>query len=557
MQGCLYEFLCTQPRDLDRQIIKSDSCSVTFKEIEFEIPPGTQKGEITTIEGMLRQASSNLLLYQVQRIEQMPEVGSKVAEVIAALNEMASGDPSRLPFTMIINDPAGNSFLENPNAPAKDSNIKLTTYNRTKEQDESLGLKHETAKYRDANDTNYAALLNKKHDLNFVKPTTGAGAMPSGEAHIGEKRDPLDSLEKEVYRFSANCPSCSALGESLTAMTDIPHFKEVMIMAFTCDKCGYRNSEIKAGGAVPAKGTTVTLLVSDPSDMTRDVLKSDSAMVMIPELDLELQHGTLGGVYTTVEGLLKKINESLVENNPFYTGDSSRLHHFTGGAEISGDHMGSDGAQNAQMNPLDNKTRYAEFLRRLDNICNGTEMPFTLIIRDPLGNSFISSAMGTYLPPEMDPALVSEDFTRSWQEDEDFGLNDMDTGDDDQYQGGKHAELPDRLTHVYPKLPDHPFKFAQGGVGDSTPGGYAPAPHAIPETSALSAATAVIDASDVIVGKRQFSDDSDIDFLPYEWFSGAKDGFVFRLGSKGLGYYKDVRKDEPIEWEPPEHILIA
>lgn len=35
-------------------------------------------------------------------------------------------------------------------------------------------------------------------------------------------------------------------------------------------------------------------------DLKRDVIKSDSAMVDIPELDLELGHGTLGGVYTTV-----------------------------------------------------------------------------------------------------------------------------------------------------------------------------------------------------------------------------------------------------------------
>ena len=448
---------------------------------------------------------------------------------------------------MIIDDPAGNSFLENPHAPARDPNIKLTTFNRSREQDEALGLRHETSQYRDAKDTNYAALLYKKHDENFVKPNVGAGAMPSGDTEVGVKRDPLGSLEKDVYRFPATCPSCACQGESLTALTDIPHFKEVMIMAFTCDLCGYKNSEIKAGGAVPRMGTTVSLTVNGHQDLTRDVLKSDSAMVSIPELDLELQHGTLGGVYTTVEGLLKKINDSLIENNPFYTGDSSRLHHFTGSVSITGDNEGEGSAQ--PNDPRDTKTRYAEFLRKLNAICEGTEFPFTLVIRDPLGNSFISSPLGSFLPPEMDTALVSEDFTRSWQEDEDFGLNDMDTGDDDVYQGGKHAEFADRLTHVYPKLPDHPFKFAQGGVGDATPGGYAPAPGAV-HSAVAEAPAALANDFEVIVGKRQFSDDSDIDFKPYENFSGAKEGFVFRLGSKGLGYYKDVRKDDPIEWDP-------
>jgi zinc finger protein len=38
----------------------------------------------------------------------------------------------------------------------------------------------------------------------------------------------------------------------------------------------------------------MTLKAESARDLTRDVLKSDTAMVMIPELELELQHGTLG-----------------------------------------------------------------------------------------------------------------------------------------------------------------------------------------------------------------------------------------------------------------------
>lgn len=38
--------------------------------------------------------------------------------------------------------------------------------------------------------------------------------------------------------------------------------------------------------------------------------QSDTASVRIPELELELTSGTLGGVVTTVEGLITKISES-------------------------------------------------------------------------------------------------------------------------------------------------------------------------------------------------------------------------------------------------------
>ena len=40
------------------------------------------------------------------------------------------------------------------------------------------------------------------------------------------------------------------------------------------------------------------------------VYQSDTAGVKVPELDLELASGTLGGVVTTVEGLITKISES-------------------------------------------------------------------------------------------------------------------------------------------------------------------------------------------------------------------------------------------------------
>jgi len=39
---------------------------------------------------------------------------------------------------------------------------------------------------------------------------------------------------------------------------------QVIIMAFTCTFCGFRNSEVKGGGAVPSLGTEVRDLPSWP-----------------------------------------------------------------------------------------------------------------------------------------------------------------------------------------------------------------------------------------------------------------------------------------------------
>lgn len=41
-----------------------------------------------------------------------------------------------------------------------------------------------------------------------------------------------------------------------------------------------------------------------------EIIQSDTASVSVPELELELTSGTLGGIVTTVEGLITKIGES-------------------------------------------------------------------------------------------------------------------------------------------------------------------------------------------------------------------------------------------------------
>jgi len=40
------------------------------------------------------------------------------------------------------------------------------------------------------------------------------------------------------------------------------HRVQVLIMAYTCDFCGYRNNEVKAGGSVPDVGNEVYLIVA-------------------------------------------------------------------------------------------------------------------------------------------------------------------------------------------------------------------------------------------------------------------------------------------------------
>ena len=103
----------------------------------------------------------------------------------------------------------------------------------------------------------------------------------------------------------------------------IPYFKEVIIMATSCDACGARTNEVKSGAGIAEKGVRITLRITDPIDMSRDVLKSETCSLSIPDLHFEVGAGTLGGKFTTLEGLLTSMKEQLTGSNPLVSGDSA------------------------------------------------------------------------------------------------------------------------------------------------------------------------------------------------------------------------------------------
>lgn len=100
-------------------------------------------------------------------------------------------------------------------------------------------------------------------------------------------------------------------------------------MSTNCENCGYKDNEVKSGAAVSEKGRRITLKVEDAEDLSRDILKvsfipecfyvylvfsqSETCGLSIPEIDLVLQPGTLGGRFTTVEGILEQVYEELSE----------------------------------------------------------------------------------------------------------------------------------------------------------------------------------------------------------------------------------------------------
>ena len=77
----------------------------------------------------------------------------------------------------------------------------------------------------------------------------------------------------KVLQFKTNCTQCNAPCDTNMKAVDIPKFKQVIIMAMVCDNCGYRDNEVKSGSGVADKGHTLSLLIRDTIDLSRDVLK--------------------------------------------------------------------------------------------------------------------------------------------------------------------------------------------------------------------------------------------------------------------------------------------
>ena len=131
-------------------------------------------------------------------------------------------------------------------------------------------------------------------------------------------------------------------------------------MCTTCDLCGARSNEVKSGGGMEELGKKITLNVTDPSDMSRDVLKSDTCSIAIPELDFEMGGMSVGGKFTTLEGLLTDILDQ-VERNSLWSGDAA--------------------APDVAERMKDFKAKFEE--------CIAGKGKFTLILDDPAGNSYV------------------------------------------------------------------------------------------------------------------------------------------------------------------------
>jgi len=368
--------------DLQRSVLLSDAASVSIPQVELDIP-SSRRGRLTTVEGIITEVIDNLNLNIAELRERDPESAEKITVFVAKLANLKTG---LTPFIVLIKDPSGNSAVEGLQPGKKDSKVFLQKYRRSREENLALGLQVPEA---DA----------EGGDGGGAEAETSTGEpRPSNEAdgerdarETNEDKEAADvNLAQEVMVLPEDCPSCGRRGENRMKVQSIPFFKEVVLMAFTCDYCGYKSNEVKPSGQISDKGRKTILNVTMAEDLSRDLLKSNTAILDIPEIDLTLETGTLGSVFTTIEGLLLKTKEALMQANPFALGDSA------------------SGEQ---------KERFRRFFESMDRLLAGGEK-FTVILDDPAGNSFIQNIYA----PDPDPEMTVQEYERDEEQDEELGL---------------------------------------------------------------------------------------------------------------------------------------
>ncbi|KAK1442182.1 zinc finger protein [Babesia gibsoni] len=363
-------------KGLNNQMVISRAASARIDTLDFEVEPTDQKGSITTVEGYLMRISQSLddhIRSIAEVMMQQPSVSielstgelksasdyiHKLTEIKDALSAYLSGDEE---FTLILDDPSGNSYIEE----SEGISVNKEMYERTDEQQRKMG---------------YAVKEDFKNKLDLTTP-------------LEENED----VGKEGLSFVVDCPNCGNEGKNKICEVLVPGFGECVIMAFTCDFCGAKSNEIKPGGGYKDHGKKWTLDVLGVDDLNRDVIISETASVIIKHLDIEMLPGTIGAIFTTVEGLISKLAEGIEKSHPFMIGDSA-----------------------PEMNQSLRKK-----VKELQKLADTEDFhAFTIVIDDPADHSFVARPLSL---KGQDVNLIGEIYKRSFEQDEELGINDMKT----------------------------------------------------------------------------------------------------------------------------------
>ncbi|MEI6294263.1 MAG: ZPR1 zinc finger domain-containing protein [Methanomicrobiales archaeon] len=165
------------------------------------------------------------------------------------------------------------------------------------------------------------------------------------------------------------CPVCNTEIEYLYQTDNIPYFSDIIIIRALCNDCGYRYVDTQV--LTSQEPGRQEFRIETPEDLDVRVVRSMQGIVMIPELGVRIDPGpACEGFVSNIEGVLDRIT-GVVE-----------------GVIACGDETERENGK--------------KFLEAVAAVKKG-ELPVTLIIDDPSGNSAIISENTRKLPyPEED-----------------------------------------------------------------------------------------------------------------------------------------------------------
>lgn len=224
-QGTLYTAKILNRGDLNRQVVKSSYATVILPEFELTIPP--KRGQLTTVEGMLRDVIADLSADQPLRRLQDEPTYEKIEALLKKLHESLGDDEDGEPvgqgpdgqpipheasipkaFTVKVDDPAGNSWIEFIGSMA-DPKWSMKSYDRSRDQDVLLCIVG----------PDEAEEEGKKEKIRTI------GEDEARKIEAGEQVDEGDDEEGEVYVFPGTCSSCHAPSDTKMKKVVIPYFK--------------------------------------------------------------------------------------------------------------------------------------------------------------------------------------------------------------------------------------------------------------------------------------------------------------------------------------------
>lgn len=157
----------------------------------------------------------------------------------------------------------------------------------------------------------------------------------------------------------SQCPSCDSDSMALNhSQYEVEHFGSVLLSVVTCQKCGYKHTDVTT--LTSQEPAFLSAKITSVEDLRLRVIKSGTATVSIPEFDATITPGPYSeGYISNVEGILGRIEDALT----FMLGSAK------GKSLRKGERM----------------------LKRM-RTAREQKPNFTLVIKDPLGNSALVSS---------------------------------------------------------------------------------------------------------------------------------------------------------------------